>query len=76
MKKPPKIFLWIYSVGIPTPQVFPFATFIIANNSTCFIISILQLCHKVWQNLRSLSHRLWDNWKKCFFPYHGDTTGT
>ena len=31
-------------------QVFPFAIFIIANNSICFIISILQLCHKVWHN--------------------------
>lgn len=57
-------------------QAFPFATFIIANNTICFIISILQLCHKVWQNLRSLSHKLWDNWKKRFFPYLGDTTGT
>lgn len=24
-------------------------------------------CHNLWQNLRSLSHKLWDNWKKCFF---------
>ena len=66
-RKSSRIFPWIYSVGIPTPQAFPSATFIIANNSIYFFISILQSCHKVWQNIRSLSHSLWDNWKKCFF---------
>lgn len=33
-------------------------------------------CHNLWQNLRSLSHKLWDNWKRCFSPYLGGITVT
>ena len=33
-------FLWIYSVGIPTPQAFLEPTYITQRNSICFILSI------------------------------------
>ena len=39
-RKSSRIFLWIYSVGIPTPQAFLEPTYITQRNSICFILSI------------------------------------
>ena len=36
----------------------------------------VEKCYNLWQNPRSLSHKLWDNWKRCFSPYLGDITVT
>ena len=36
----------------------------------------MEKCYNLWQNPRSLSHKLWDNWKRCFSPYLGDITVT
>ena len=39
-RKSSRIFLWIYSAGIPTPQAFLEPTYIMQRNSICFILSI------------------------------------
>ena len=40
VRKSSRIFLWIYSAEIPTPQAFLEPIYITQRNSICFILSI------------------------------------